>query len=242
MQSGRVFRGATIMAFETQVREGGAWRTGLLISGYDGGAWRDTQEVWAREAGAWRQVYVRSDPLTLTFGPSWSQGYAEDGHKIEFTFADDDMLQGDWDLVGETHGSQRAKGAMAFAITGFGSRTVASLVRVRLTVKSQYTTNGIYPRVEMWTNVLSSIPATFAHVHGLHTTTGVRTTVGNAVYTTMSDAVGNEFIAATKNTIVTHDFGDGTGSADKEYYRGTFYGETAVSGTEPKIEITADYI
>ena len=190
------------------------------------------------------KVYVRSDPLTLTFGPAWSQGYAEDSHQIDYTFADDDMIQGDWDSVGHSHGTQRGMGAMKFDLSGspFGGRTNTTQTRIRGTIKSQYTSSGIYPRWAMHETVLSTVPSTFSHVHGSHPATGSRTTVGNQVWTDISVVVGNEFIAETANTIISHDFGDGTGSADKEYYRGTIHGETAVSGTEPKIEITADYV
>lgn len=232
------------MAFETQVREGGAWRTGLLVSAHEGGTWRDVQEIWAREGGAWRQVYVRSDPITLNFGAAWSQAYTEGGDKISYTFAADDMIQGDWDTVGHASGTQRGKGAAGYTgiESAFGGRYACTAASFRLTVKSAYTSNGIYPRIGVWQNFLSTTPTTFGHVHSDYQNTGVRTKAENTVTTALTTAAGNTMLNSSRNTVTTHDFGDGTSSSAKELYRGSFYGYTQSSSIYPRLTLTADYV
>ena len=233
------------MAFETQVKEGGAWRTGLLVSGYDGGAWRDIQEIWAREAGAWRQVYVRSDPLFLEFDADWSRNYAEDSHPTDYTFASDDMIQGDWDSVGHTHGTQRGCGVARFTVTGYGSRTVATSTQVRLACKAQYTSNGIYARFAQHETFLGGTEATdFGHDHGEYQqSSGSRfSPEDGAWYHGWSNSAGNLFVSGSRNCVITHDFGDGTDTASKELYRGSWYGAYATTDVEILLAITADYV
>ena len=233
------------MAFETQVKEGGAWRTGLLVEGKDGGTWRDIQEIWAREGGSWRQVYVRSDPLSLNFFATWTKPFAEDSHALDYTFAnpDDDLVQGDWDTVGHSHGTQRGMGAMRFAITGYGSRTVCTDIDLRLRVQSQYTSNGIHPRIAFHGSVLgASKPTTFSHVHGSYQATGTRTTDENDVTTDLDNNGGDDLLDGSRDSLIVHDFGDGTDSAAKELYRGTFHGTPGSSSEEPRLTMEADYL
>lgn len=237
------------MAFETQVKDAGAWRTGLLVSAKDAGAWRDVQEIWARDAGAWRQVYVRSDPLLLTFTADWSQGYAEDSHKIDYTFASDDMIQGDWDSVGHTHGTERGVGVARFTITGFGSRTNCYSCSVRLTCKTAYTSNGVFATFGQHEVFLGGTIATdFGHDHGEFLDTGgVRQQEwpGGSwaqAWHGMNLAAGNYFLSGARNTVLTHDYSDRTDTAGKELYRGSFYGAFATTDVEIQLQVGADYV
>lgn len=233
------------MAFDTHAREGGAWRTGLLVYARESGAWQDVQEIWAREGGTWRQVYVRSNPLTLSFYATWTKPFAEDGHELDYTFSnpDDDLVQGDWDTVGHTHGTQRGMGAMRFAISGYGSRTVCKDIDLRLRVQSQYTSNGIYPRIAFHGSVLGATkPTSFSHVHGAYQATGARTTDENDVSTDLSNSGGNDLLDGSRDTLIVHDFGDGTSTSAKELYRGTFHGTPGTSSQEPYLTMQADYI
>lgn len=65
------------MAFETQVKAGGAWKSGLLIAGRVAGVWEDITEVYAKASGSWEQVYVRSNPITYTYEATAGQSYRD---------------------------------------------------------------------------------------------------------------------------------------------------------------------
>lgn len=235
------------MAFETQVKEGGAWRTGLLVSGYDGGAWRDIQEIWAREAGAWRQVYVRSDPVATTISGYWSQAYAEDSHQIDYTFSDEDLIQGDWDTVGHTHGTQRGTGLCHFRQTDiqapFGARTVVQACTFNAICKSQYTSNGIYMRGDLRSGTTTSVPSTWSHTHGDYANTDAdRVNPGETGTISPGAAGGQQLFDGNRTAVQTHEWADGTDSASKEYYRGSWYGVGNGVEVDPYLAMTVDYI
>ena len=214
-----------------------------------GGVWKAVQEVHVKVGGVWQHSYQRSNPTTLTFGPAWTKSYIEGGDPVAYTFngagtEGGSMIQGDWDTVGHASGTQRGKGAAGFTgiESAMGGRYTCTLIRVRLTVESQYTSNGIYARVGLWQNFLSSSPATFGHSHSNYQATSPsRLNPGEDHWVTLSNTAGNLMLDSSRNTITTHDWSDATDNAAKEYYRGTFYGESAASADEPKVEITADY-
>lgn len=234
------------------VRDAGSWKevtAGNGIHVRDAGSWKAVKEGFVRDAGTWKSFFVQSDPITVNFYPIWTASYQEGSPyaKAAYTYSDpaNEVIQGDWDTIGVSGGMQRATGIIRFdrsaIIAALGGRTAVSSATLRLTVKTQYTSSGIYPSIYYAdTDTPSTEPANQngALIRGGTRVQGARTTVGNSTTTTVTALAQSIVDGNAYGFAVYH---SGTTEPDKENYRGSFYGTEGTSAQDPYLSITADY-
>lgn len=234
-----------------RVRWGGSWRIGDPRVRW-GGQWRQVKEIWVHWGGSWRHSYVRSDPISGSFYPDWTNSYSYDNGGDEPQWTMDpigySLYQGDWDTVGHPSGMQRTGAFMRWDVSAmqsyFDGREDVTDIDLRLGVRAQYTSNGIHPHIWVPANpywIGGSKPSSISppSLDAGTDTIGTRTTTGNNVSTDLPNSLGEFILGGSTDVIICYD--GGTDTAAKELYRGGFYDSTDSNSVKPYLTITADY-
>ncbi len=232
---------------ELKAWNGSTWTSiGVSPKAWNGSSWTGSTigAIKAWNGSSWTTLWVKSDPLQYTFNPIWTASYQEASPyaKAAYTFTDpaNDLIQGDWDDVGVAGGMQRATGVMRFnrsdILSTIGGRTTVTDATLRLQVRYEYTSLGIYPYVYgADASAPASEPATLngGIVRWGSPRSGARTRVGDTVDINVNDLAQALIDGSIYGFAV---YNSGTSTASKELYRGGFYG-----GTNPTLYLTVDY-
>lgn len=239
------------------VRNAGAWRAvetgGLYVR--NSGSWKQVEQGWVRNSGSWREFYIRSDPLTLTFAPDWTQTYMFNGENavgsILSGVSNNDVIQGYWDTSQSSPAGtwSHVTGAMSFNDIAVHKATrpfIKSAV-LRMGLKVGYGGTPLDSRLDLGAfTAATSTPSTLAHTDTAkdlqETTATIWTGEGQVKEVAFNAAMLDQLQSQSRYGIALHDTTHGTSETRKRQTRTIWYGASAASNLAPRLTVTFDYV
>lgn len=232
---------------------------GTMLKYHNGSAWVNPLFLKYYDGSAWQTAWSKSDPVTYTYYPAWTQGYMSDtgngqiNGSILSGVADNDIVQGYWESTqGSVPGPAGTWGYVSSVIAfpdladELAVRPVIKSATLRLTMAVGYGGDPKNTNVVMGHPhgvVGTSPPTTRSHTHtnqALQDTGDLFTANGQTKTITLNQAMRDTL--ETYRGIGIHDTADSTTETGKRATRAIFEGASQASSVRPLLTVTLDYI
>lgn len=210
-------------------------------------------EAYSFDGTNWDLIWRRSDPVTLTFYPDWSQGYMySNGQPCVGSVVgvrNNDLLQGYWDI---SQGSPAGDWDHTQSVAHFGDlaaqlaiRPVIKSASLRLRLAVGY--GGDPKNTNVMLGYLDSGGSPLGDWNHTDTNknlqdTGDLFTANGQVKTIVLNAAMRNALQAGNLGIAFHDTTHSTSEAGKRATRAVFDGASAPSSDRPMLTVTLDYV